>query len=96
MAQNNADRAESACSTWRLQPDARLQLRYWGDECVLFHGASGDTHRLPQPVGELLEALQSGPGARVDDLSERIDLDARDVERSLRDLQRLGIVACRD
>lgn len=77
--------------TWRLAPDAGLQLRFWGDECVLFHGASGDTHRLPEVVGQLLERLAALPMA-APQLSHDINLHEDDVAAALQELSRLGIV----
>jgi len=90
MAQQNVSSAVQ--ERWQVHPDARLRIRYWGEECVLYHGAAGNTHRLPQPVGQLLEALQAAGDATAADLSERIDLDQNDVEQSLHEMRRLGIV----
>ena len=81
----------AAVSYWKLAADAALRLRYWDDECVLFHGASGDTHRLPAAVGRLIEHLAEAPAA-VAELSEVIDLHEDDVALSLAELGRLGIV----
>lgn len=78
---------------WRLHADARLRWRYWDEECVLFHGAAGNTHRIAQPVGQLLEALVSGE-ATADNLSESIDLELADVQLALQEMRRLGIVEC--
>ncbi len=91
MAQQNVSSAVH--ERWQVHPDARLRIRYWGEECVLYHGAAGNTHRLPEPVGQMLEALQTGP-ATVAELSERIDLHLADVEDSLQEMRRLGIVEC--
>jgi len=77
-------------TTWRVASDAQLQLRYWDDECVLFHGASGDTHRLPELVGQLLEHLMQTP-ASIPALSDSIDLHEEDVKNALNELARLGI-----
>lgn len=76
---------------WRIVPDARLRMRYWDDECVLYHGAAGDTHRVPEPVGQLLEALAARVSATPEELSEQIDLHHDDVVNSLLDMCRLGI-----
>lgn len=76
---------------WRIAPDARLQFRYWDDECVLYHGAAGNTHRVPELVGRLLEHLQSGTVATTAALSEGVDLDAGDVQSSLMEMCSLGI-----
>lgn len=76
---------------WRILPRSQLRLRYWDGECVLFHGASGDTHRLPELVGHLLECLEANP-ANIDTLVETVDLHPEDVERALRELAALEIV----
>ncbi|WP_156374383.1 HPr-rel-A system PqqD family peptide chaperone [Pseudorhodoferax sp. Leaf274] len=75
---------------WRVHPDARLRMRHWGDESVVYHGASGSTHRLALPVGEMLELLQSVQ-ATPEQISERIDLDRGDVDQVLQEMLRLGI-----
>ncbi len=75
---------------WRIAEDAGLRLRYWGEECVLFHGAACDTHRLPALVGRLLERLAQAP-ASVSTLSAAIDLHEDDVSSALHELTRLGI-----
>jgi PqqD family protein of HPr-rel-A system len=84
------DRSMDAQSLWRVHPDARLRLRHWGEESVVYHGASGSTHRLAQPVGEMLELLQSEQ-ATPEQISERIDLDRGDVDQVLEEMLRLGI-----
>lgn len=76
---------------WRLAAESRLRFRYWDSECVVFHGAAGDTHRVPQAVGQLLQALAQQPDdARA--LSDRIDLHLDDVQAALEELRTLGIV----
>lgn len=82
--------AMSTDSLWRVPPDAGLRLRFWDDECVLLHGASGATHRLPAAVGRLLERLLAAP-ASVAALSEALDLHADDVAGALSELASLGI-----
>lgn len=77
-------------SRWRVAPEAGLRLRFWADECVLLHGASGATHRLPEPVGRLLERLLAAP-ASAPELSEALDLHEDDVARALEELAVLGI-----
>jgi PqqD family protein of HPr-rel-A system len=88
VAQPNA--SSDTQSIWRVHPDARLLLRHWATESVVYHGASGSTHRLQQPVGEMLELLQT-VSATVDEISERVNLDADDVQHALREMLRLGI-----
>ena len=46
---------------WRVVPGSSFRWRHWDDESVLYHGESGDTHRL-NPVGaRALEHLARGP-----------------------------------
>lgn len=75
---------------WHIADDAQLRLRYWDDECVLYHGAAGNTHRLPDLVGLMLEQLQISP-ASILALAESINLHEEDVETALHELARLGI-----
>lgn len=90
MEQHNPE-ASIARQRWRAVPGSRLSLRYWDEECVLYHGAAGDTHRLPAVVGQLLQALGEA-GASIGDLSARIDLHEDDVHQALRELGQLDIV----
>lgn len=66
-------------------------MHCWDDECVIWHGAAGDTHRLPLAIGQLLDRLRMGP-ANAAGLSLAIDLHQEDVEQGLSALARLGIV----
>ena len=76
---------------WRISPDAALLFRYWGDgECVLYHGASGDTHRIPDIAGKLLEYLVQRP-ASTPEASEAIDLHEDDVAMTLDEMRKLGV-----
>lgn len=75
---------------WHIADDAQLRLRYWDDECVLYHGAAGNTHRLPDLVGRMLEQLRISP-ASILALAESINLHEEDVETALHELARLGI-----
>lgn len=89
------DGTQASSAVWHLAPDAQLLLRYWDDECVLYHGASGDTHRLPELVGRLLERLGEAP-ATIPELAEAIDLHEEDVAASLEEFVRLGIAEATD
>lgn len=87
---NRAGNMNAESPSWRVAADAELQLRYWDDECVMFHGASGDTHRIGQAVGEMLEHLLRAP-ASIPELAEAINLHEDDVTAALQELARLGI-----
>jgi len=86
-----AESMENSGMVWRIVDDSQLSLRYWDDECVLYHGASGDTHRLSGLVGLLLEQLMRGPASSLA-LSDAINLHHEDVETALFELTRLGMV----
>lgn len=42
---------------WRVPPHAALDWRRWPDEneYVFYHGATGDTHRLSELAGSIME-----------------------------------------
>lgn len=48
---------------WRVPPDATLIWRRWPDEdeYVFYHSATGDTHRLSELAGIILEQALAGP-----------------------------------
>lgn len=53
---------------WRVPAGARLTWRRWPgeDEYVFYHGASGDTHRLSQLAGLIMELALAGPVDRAE------------------------------
>lgn len=75
---------------WCITPGAELRLHFWGDECVLFHGAAGNTHLLPEVVGQLLQAL-TREATSISSLSTLVDLHVADVSSSLHEMSTLGI-----
>lgn len=79
---------------WQIADNAQLKFRFWDDECVLYHGASGDTHRLPELVGKLLQQLLQAP-ADTAALADSINLHEEDVVSILHHMSHLGIaVVC--
>ena len=44
--------------TWRVSPETRLRWRTWGDETVVFHPGSADTHKLSAIGAEALRRLE--------------------------------------
>lgn len=72
-------------SRWRLVQDASPGIVWWGDECVVHHLASNETHRLSSPAGRLLERFCHGEHVVVAEDSD----DALLVEA----LASLGLVA---
>jgi hypothetical protein len=41
---------------WTLSYGADLAIRVWGDDCVVHHALSNDTHRLAAELAELMDA----------------------------------------
>ena len=48
---------------WRIRAGAKLIWRRWPgeDEYVFYHGATGDTHRLSELAGAIMEQALAGP-----------------------------------
>lgn len=49
--------------SWHVPPHAALDWRRWPDEneYVFYHGATGDTHRLSDVAGRIMEQALKGP-----------------------------------
>ena len=58
---------------------------------MIWHGAAGDTHRMPQAIGQLLDRLQQS-AASASELSLAVDLHLEDVDAGLAALAHLGMV----
>ncbi len=43
-------------------PHPLLAFRFWGEECVVYHRLSGDTHLLPARHAEILQRMAEGVG----------------------------------
>ena len=90
-------------AAWRLRRDADLHWRQWGDQHVVFHPASGDTHLLNDVTAELLRRLDEGPAdldallqvASRDSAPVADDLSAR-IERLLEWFDDLGLIEVAD
>lgn len=50
-------------SHWRVPAHSKLTWRRWPDEdeYVFYHGATGDTHRLSELAGVIMEQALAGP-----------------------------------
>ena len=46
---------------WKLKSEHSLQLRCWGDECVVYNDLSGDTHLVGSVGAQILHILQRSP-----------------------------------
>lgn len=85
-------------SKWALSSGLDLHFRCWEDECIVYVGASGDTHCLSALTGEILFLLQKNPMdiAQLVQRFENVDNSTEDLlpyfESILSELQQLGIV----
>ncbi|WP_143131229.1 HPr-rel-A system PqqD family peptide chaperone [Noviherbaspirillum humi] len=78
---------------WRLAADRSVHMRVWGDEAVVYHEATGDTHMLGPAATQLLLALQQLDPMALDDLVECVSLPYREsVEVILAQLCSLELV----
>jgi PqqD family protein of HPr-rel-A system len=57
---------------WRAISDSELRWRCWGDECVVYHTGSGDTHLLTAEAVDVLQTLQR-KSATAEELADRIE-----------------------
>lgn len=78
---------------WHIPPHASLRWHRWGDECVVHHDASNDTHRLSAAAGALLTHLCRCDRASVDELARRSGIDGAAATRILEELARLDLAA---
>jgi hypothetical protein len=80
---------------YRLSLLASLSIRRWGDECVVHHALSNDTHRVSDAAGRILEALGTAPRLDVQDFVEFCALEVSTVEEALVTLSDLNfVVSC--
>ena len=52
--------------SWQLTPPAELYWQQWGDECLFYHAASGDTHLIDPTGAQVLQAMQASPKTLAD------------------------------
>ncbi len=88
-------------TSWRLIAHD-LQWRWWGDQLVVYHQASGDTHLLNRLAGEVLCTLEQAPAEAVTlagHVAAQQEMSAdqqgallEQIERLLRQLEALGLV----
>ncbi len=63
--------APPALVLWKLLDADLLRWRWWGDQLVVFHAGSGDTHLLDALAGQVLDCLRRSP-ATLDELAEQL------------------------
>jgi PqqD family protein of HPr-rel-A system len=93
------DKTLEDAPSWRLATGFNAQWRHWGDEHILFHLPSGDTHLLDSSSAMVLHELDVAP-CSAGDLARRLvasklcdDDEARlMVEMLVDELWRLGLI----
>jgi PqqD family protein of HPr-rel-A system len=86
--------------SWQLTPPAELHWQQWGDEYLLYHTASGDTHLLDPAGAQVLHVLKESPKTLADLLEDLGGCDDAGtiqrlsgyIEPLLAKLHRLGII----
>ncbi|MBA4344639.1 MAG: hypothetical protein C0423_21070 [Methylibium sp.] len=67
-------------------------MRQWGDECLVHHALSNNTHRLSAWAAEVLfELAEAGPASQAV-LAERLAMAPTDIDLALTTLSRLDLV----
>jgi PqqD family protein of HPr-rel-A system len=77
---------------WMLTYGADLACRFWGEECVVHHALSNDTHRLSAWAGQLLLSLADGARSSAELSTLHAELDAEDIDAALTSLAGLELV----
>ncbi len=86
---------------WCIPAEADLHWKVWGEEAVVFHPASGDTHILHLIAAETLFVLTERGCATVDELAHHLaaalevesdDTVRRHVEQCLAQFHELGLI----
>ncbi len=83
--------APSAAPRWTLTYGADLAIRVWGDDCLVHHALSNDTHRLAAWLVPALQRLGAEPPATLDELAELMDADTDTARDVLQQLERLSL-----
>lgn len=77
---------------WALTYGADLSIRVWGDDCVVHHGLSNDTHRLAAWLVPALRRLAEQPPALLDELATLMEADSETTTDVLQQLEQLLLV----
>lgn len=78
---------------WHTPPFVALRWHRWGEEYVVHHEASNDTHRLSAAAGDVLTRLWWCKRASVGDLALHAGLDNAEAASILEELCRLNLAA---
>lgn len=82
----------AATGLWTVSAGADLAVRQWGDECLVHHALSNDTHRLSAWAAEVLFELADAGPASPAVLAEHLAMAETDIDLALTTLARLDLV----
>lgn len=86
------DSAAATESSWTVTSGANLAVRQWGEECLVHHALSNDTHRLSAWAAEVLfELAEAGPTS-ASTLSRQLAMTQDEVLAVLTTLAQLDLV----
>lgn len=77
---------------WTLTYGADLAVRVWGDDCLVHHALSNDTHRLAAWLEPALSRLAQPQPASAEELAELMGTDTDGAVDALQQLERLLLV----
>lgn len=78
---------------WQVIAGVELAWKIWGDEQVVYHGGSGDTHLLNPVAARLLRTLQESPSSILELSDEVVGDDlCEEIEQNIRLLNRLCLI----
>ena len=93
---------------WAVNPASDLHWRQWGESCIVFNAASGQTHFINEIAAALLRLLMTEQAIHSrslnhselhDRLGETLNLELDDefrdyVDELLNSLDELGLIVC--
>ncbi|MCE4538707.1 hypothetical protein LXT12_15755 [Pelomonas sp. P7] len=77
---------------WTLTHGADLSIHVWGDDCLVHHALSNDTHRLAAWLVPALRRLGQQPPATLEELATLMEADEDSARDALEQLERLLLV----
>jgi hypothetical protein len=77
---------------WALTYGADLSIRVWGDDCLVHHALSNDTHRLAAWLAPALRRMAEQPPALVEELAALMDADPETAADALLQLEQLLLI----
>jgi len=89
-----------ATAAWQVPVEAKLPLRYWDGDYVVYNPLTGNTHVLDIVAGKVLEIIMAGPATSAElcqHIAAFLDVPndlrtAENVDAILAVLDRLGLI----